>query len=83
MFQKKYVFGPEDVAQAAENGGVSEKTASAAVGSNDCSVEVVPVTPNDLYCPDKGFGFVIEKNRREQELLKIPELNSAFDTVYW
>lgn len=83
MFQRKYVFGPEDVAQAAENGGVSEKTASAAVGSNDCSVEVVPVTPNDLYCPDKGFGFVIEKNRREQELLKIPELNSAFDTVYW
>lgn len=41
------------------------------------------VSAGDLYIPEKGYGFVVEKNRREQELLKIPELNSAFDTVYW
>lgn len=43
----------------------------------------INVTAADIYQPDKGYGFVIEKNRREQELLKISELNSAFDTVYW
>lgn len=43
----------------------------------------VRVSPEDLYQPDKGYGFVVEKNRREQELLRIQELNSAFDTVYW
>lgn len=41
------------------------------------------VTAGDLYCPDKGYGFVTEQNRREQEQLRIPELNSAFDAVYW
>lgn len=41
------------------------------------------VRADDLYEPDKGYGFVIEKNRREQDILKIAELNSAFDTVYW
>lgn len=49
----------------------------------DAEGGAVSVTPEDLYCPQKGYGFVVEKNRREQELLKIPELNSAFDTVYW
>ncbi len=38
---------------------------------------------SDLYTEDKGYGFVIEKNRNEQELLQIPELNSAFSTWYW
>lgn len=76
MFRKKYVFG-------AENGSVLEKAASASVNNDDCLAETVSVTPGDLYSPDKGFGFVTEKNRREQELLRIPELNSAFDTVYW
>ena len=76
MFRKKYVFG-------AENGSVLEKAASPSVKNDDCLAETVSVTPGDLYSPDKGFGFVTEKNRREQELLRIPELNSAFDTVYW
>ena len=43
----------------------------------------VNVKAADLYQPDKGFGFITEQNRREQEQLKIPELNAAFDTVYW
>ncbi|MCD7955635.1 MAG: GDSL-type esterase/lipase family protein [Lachnospiraceae bacterium] len=41
------------------------------------------VSARDLYQPGKGYGFVTEENRREQELLKLPELNSGFDTVYW
>ena len=41
------------------------------------------VRADDLYSPEKGFGFVVERNRREQERLRLPELNSAFDTVYW
>lgn len=41
------------------------------------------VSPSDLYSPDKGYGFVIEKNRRTQELLQIPELNSGFEPWYW
>lgn len=41
------------------------------------------VTASDLYCPDKGYGFVTEENRREQESLQLPELNSGFDTLYW
>lgn len=45
--------------------------------------DITRVQSGDLYQPDNGYGFVIEKNRREQELLKIPELNSAFDTIYW
>lgn len=41
------------------------------------------VTAGDNYSPGKGYGFVTEKDRREQERLQIPELNAAFDTVYW
>lgn len=52
-------------------------------GSVTDAKEGISVSAADLYHSDKGYGFVIEKNRREQELLKIPELNSAFDTVYW
>ena len=37
----------------------------------------------DLYQPDKNYGFVTEQNRREQDRLKVSELNSAFDAVYW
>lgn len=75
MFQRKYVFGIADgTAQAVKDDG-------AAGGST--AAETVSVTPEDLYSPEKGYGFVVEKNRRQQELLKIPELNSAFDTVYW
>ncbi len=52
-------------------------------GIRDNSSNGICVTSNDLYRPGKGYGFVTEQNRREQDLLKIPELNSAFDTVYW
>ena len=41
------------------------------------------VTASDLYCPDKGYGFVTEENRKEQESLQLPELNAGFDTLYW
>lgn len=41
------------------------------------------VRASDYYSAGKGYGFVVEKNRREQDLLKLPELNSAFDTIYW
>ena len=37
----------------------------------------------DLYSEETGYGFVIEKNRNEQELLQLPELNSAFSPWYW
>lgn len=50
------------------------------VGDSSNSIRV---TADDLYRPGKGYGFVTEKNRREQEQLRIAELNSAFDTVYW
>lgn len=43
----------------------------------------VPVTARDLYSPEKGYGFVVERNRREQERLRVPELNSAFDAAAW
>lgn len=43
----------------------------------------IVILPSDLYSSDKGYGFVIEKNRRSEELLQIPELNSAFEPWYW
>lgn len=49
----------------------------------DLSDNSTCVTAGDLYRPGKGYGFVTEQNRREQEQLQISELNSAFDTVYW
>ena len=52
-------------------------------GVDSDTANVIGVQKDDLYQPGKGYGFVIEKNRREQELLKLPELNSAFDTAYW
>lgn len=52
-------------------------------GSVERSSDSTVVAAGDLYCPDKGYGFVTEQSRREQEQLRIPELNSAFDTVYW
>ena len=52
-------------------------------GVDSDTANVIGVHNNDLYQPGKGYGFVIEQNRREQELLKLPELNSAFDTAYW
>ena len=52
-------------------------------GADSCTANVINVYAEDLYQPGKGYGFVTEENRREQDNLKIPELNSAFDTVYW
>lgn len=52
-------------------------------GEDSGTANVIDVLASELYQLGKGYGFVIEKNRREQELLKIPELNSGFDTVYW
>lgn len=52
-------------------------------GTVDDSSDSVCVTADDLYKLGKGYGFVTEQNRREQEQLKIAELNSAFDAVYW
>lgn len=36
-----------------------------------------------LYSDGTGYGFVTERNRKEQELLQLPELNSAYSTWYW
>ncbi len=52
-------------------------------GIDSDTANVIGVGREDLYQPGSGYGFVTEQNRREQEGLKIPELNSAFDTVYW
>ncbi|MCM1025459.1 MAG: GDSL-type esterase/lipase family protein [Roseburia sp.] len=45
--------------------------------------ERVRVTAEDFYNPEKGFGFVTEKNRREQAGLQLHELNAGFGTWYW
>lgn len=52
-------------------------------GVDSDTANVIGVGKSCIYQPGKGYGFIIEENRREQELLKLPELNSAFDTVYW
>lgn len=52
-------------------------------GVDSNTANVIGVTAEDIYQPGKGYGFIIEENRREQELLKISELNSGFDTVFW
>jgi len=52
-------------------------------GADSDTANIIGVTAEDLYRSDKGYGFVTEQNRREQELLRISELNAGFDTVYW
>lgn len=52
-------------------------------GVDPDTANVIGVFPTDFYKPGKGYGFVTEQNRREQELLQLPELNSGFDTAYW
>lgn len=47
------------------------------------SKEGCRVNASDLYSAGKGYGFVTEENRNQDEFLKLPELNSAFDTWYW
>ncbi|MCD8336364.1 MAG: GDSL-type esterase/lipase family protein [Lachnospiraceae bacterium] len=69
MFCKRFVFG------------TGEKIDDMASSEN--RGEVVHVSAADLYQPGKGYGFVTEENRKEQEFLKLPELNSGFDPLYW
>lgn len=45
--------------------------------------DAVCVSPGELYEPGRGYGFVTEKNRQEQELLQLPELNAGWETWYW
>ena len=52
-------------------------------GADACTANVINVYAGDLYQPGKGYGFVTEQNKREQELLKVAELNSAFNAIYW
>ena len=52
------------------------------------SKEVIPeadffMDSNTLYDEEKGYGFVIERNRKEYEYLQIAEVNSAFSVWYW
>ncbi len=44
---------------------------------------VIAVTRPLPWTAEQGWGFVTEKNRREQELLRLPELNSGFEPVWW
>jgi len=37
----------------------------------------------DVYSKERGFGFVTEVVRREDERLRIAELNTGFDVPYW
>ncbi len=46
-------------------------------GKDGGTANLIDVGSEDLYQPGKGYGFVTEKNRREQELLQIRELNSS------
>lgn len=39
------------------------------------------VEDNELYTPEKGYGFVTKENIKEQELLQIPMLMSGFRPV--
>ena len=50
-------------------------------GKDGGTANLIDVGSEDLYQPGKGYGFVTEKNRREQKLLQIRELNSSFDTM--
>lgn len=45
---------------------------------NDVKKSFVFVSDDELYTPDKGYGFVTEKIVKKQELLQIPALNSGF-----
>ncbi|BCJ96436.1 hypothetical protein acsn021_40050 [Anaerocolumna cellulosilytica] len=44
---------------------------------------LIRINSDLLYSPERTCGFVIEKNRAEQEALQIPELNSGFEPYYW
>lgn len=78
MFRKGFVFGTVTPGTEGSTGsGGGRKTPDAQTEVN------IVVTASDLYRLDKGYSFVTEKNRREQDDLRLPELNSGFDTLYW
>ncbi|MDO4293404.1 MAG: GDSL-type esterase/lipase family protein [Eubacteriales bacterium] len=52
-------------------------------GVNPAVPYAVSAGCSDLYEPGKGYGFVTEKNKRQQELLQISELNAGWDALYW
>ena len=45
-------------------------------------MQIVPVREAVPYTEERGWGFVTEEARREQELLRLPELNSGFEPVW-
>lgn len=45
--------------------------------------DAVSVSPEMLYEPERGYGFVTEQNRWTQELLRISELNGGWEPLYW
>ena len=52
-------------------------------GVDSGTANVIGVAKDALYKPGRGYGFVTELNRKSQELLQLPELNSGFETMYW
>ena len=44
-------------------------------GKDGGTANLIDVGSDDLYQPGKGYGFVTEKNRREQEGLQIREVS--------
>ena len=43
----------------------------------------IEVSKDTLYSEKQEYGFITEKNRNADEMLKIPEINTAFDVQYW
>ena len=65
------------------NGTLIKEASGEQCGQDVNQEEMIRVRASDLYRPESGYGFVVEENRREQERLRLPELNSAFDAAYW
>lgn len=51
--------------------------------SNSLDDKANLITPTDLYNKSKGYGFIDEETKKEQEELQIPEINNGFDPWYW
>ncbi|HCL01083.1 MAG TPA: hypothetical protein DHW61_01440 [Lachnoclostridium phytofermentans] len=43
----------------------------------------IKLNKNMLYSSERGYGFITEPIRDLEKALKIPELNSGFDILYW
>ena len=50
---------------------------------NNTDCEVMRVTEEDFYTPEKGYGFITETSRKKYKTLQYSELNSGFNPVYW